>query len=459
MTNLSAPALFQPKDIPMRLSRLALLLVFALPLAAHASETPAEHAANVYAQQELDAAPLHGNLPDYSLPPDQLATAQHLTAVDNHLDVVDLIWGPLQLLLLLALGVIAWMRDTAVRISSNRWLQCFVFVFLFQIASFVLNLPISVYGHHLGLQYGLSVQHWPSWFLDKGKNILIGWIIGSLLVMLLFFIIRKAQQRWWIIFWIISIPLSLAGTYATPYIYDPLFHKFEPLQKNHPDLVVQLEKVAERGNMNIPPERMFLMKASEKTNTINAYVTGFGGSKRMVIWDTTIDKMTSDQVLMVMGHESGHYVLGHIVTGIAFSIFLSFILLYLGYRFVQWAIARFGPKWRIPSQNDWGALAILILSISLISLVGDPLTNTFLRHHEHEADVYGQEAIHGIVANPQEAARGAFAALGANYLEEPNSSQLAEFWFGSHPSCGRRAAFGKAYDPWATGMEPKYFKK
>ena len=79
--------------------------------------------------------------------------------------------------------------------------------------------------------------------------------------------------------------------------------------------------------------------------------------------------------------------------------------------------------------------------------------------HEHAADVYGQEAIHGLVPNPQATAVGAFNVLGKTSFADPNPNPLYEFWTYSHPSIGRRAAFGKAYNPWIPGMEPKYFKK
>ena len=78
---------------------------------------------------------------------------------------------------------------------------------------------------------------------------------------------------------------------------------------------------------------------------------------------------------------------------------------------------------------------------------------------EHAADVYGQEAIHGLVADPQATAKGAFDVLGTTSFSDPNPSPFYEFWTYSHPSIGRRAAFAKAYDPWAPGMEPKYFPK
>ena len=102
---------------------------------------------------------------------------------------------------------------------------------------------------------------------------------------------------------------------------------------------------------------------------------------------------------------------------------------------------------------------MLLLAFSLFGLVSEPIQNTFSRHDEHAADVYGQEAIHGLVADPQAAAQGAFDVLGTTSFADPNPSPFYEFWTGSHPAIGRRAAFAKAYDPWAPGMEPKYFKK
>ena len=444
----------------MPLRRLVLFLCLVLPLAVSgcARETPAEHAANIYAANEIAAAPLHGNLPDYSLPPDKLAKAQHLAAVDTTIHFAEVVWGILQLAILLWLGVIASMRDIALRAGRNRWLQGYVFLFLFLLAGFILDLPISLYQHRLSLQYGLSVQRWPSWFGDQAKSFALSWLIGGLLVLLLFWVIRKLPQRWWLLFWAFTVPITLFGVFVAPYI-EPIFNHYEPLAKTNPELVARLEQVVERGHMSIPPERMFLMKASAKTTTLNADVEGFGHSKRVVVWDTSVAKFTPEEILMVFGHETGHYVLGHVTRGIFISFITSLILLYLGFLFVQWAIARFGPRWRIPSQEDWGALAVLLLAFSLFSAVFEPISATYTRSLEHAADVYGEEAVHGIVADPQAAAQGSFDVLGETSLADPHPSPFVEFWTYSHPAIGRRAAFGKAYDPWAAGYSPKYFPK
>ena len=442
----------------MLLRRWMMVIGLTLPLLATgcARETTAEHAANQYAANEIAAAPVHGNLPDYSLPPDKLTKAQHLASVHITMHFADEIWGVVQIVLLLWLGVIAWMRDRAVRLSRNRWTQAYVFLLLFLIVTTLLELPLEMYSHHLSVKYGLSVQNWASWFGDQGKSFVIAWGLGGLLVLLLFWVIRKLPRRWWLLFWAFTIPITIFGIFVMPYI-EPIYNHYEPLTKTNPALVAKLEQIVQKGHMNIPPERMFLMKASEKTTTLNADVEGFGHSKRVVVWDTSIAKATPDEILFIFGHESGHYVLHHIVRGLIVSFVGSFILLFLGFHFIQWAIARFGPRWRIPSQQDWGALAVLLLAFSLFSIFLEPVSSGITRSTEHAADVYGQEAIHGIVANPQATAQHAFDVLGETGLSDPNPSPFIEFWTYDHPAVGRRAAFAKAYDPWAEGMQPKYF--
>jgi Zn-dependent protease with chaperone function len=141
-------------------------------------------------------------------------------------------------------------------------------------------------------------------------------------------------------------------------------------------------------------------------------------------------------------------------------VFLGLVVLrFLGFLFVRWSLVRFGVRWRIFGQSDWVVLVVLVFAFSLFSAVTEPVIEGLTRQQEHAADVYGQEAVHGIVADPQQAAKGAFDVLGVNSLIDPNPSPFIEFWTFSHPAIGRRAAFGKAYDPWAAGMEPKYFRK
>jgi Zn-dependent protease with chaperone function len=115
--------------------------------------------------------------------------------------------------------------------------------------------------------------------------------------------------------------------------------------------------------MDIPPERMFEMKASEKTTELNAYVTGFGGTKRVVVWDTTMEHMTIPQTLFVFGHEMGHYVLGHIPKELTIVLLQLLVLFYLGYRLANWMVAHYGARWGIRDLSDWTSLPLLVLML------------------------------------------------------------------------------------------------
>jgi Zn-dependent protease with chaperone function len=431
---------------------LACLAMLAGSGAARASTTPTEAAALAAAKNDHTA---------YTLPPEKLAKAEHISHLYDTLHFVDAGWGMLALLLILELGIAARLRNAVLKIGPNRWVQGFGFLLGFLLIDGLLGLPVSAYAHHESVLFGFSVQGWGSWLWDQTKTLLLAWIFGGLFVMLLFRLIDKFPRRWWLWLWFPTMAIVLFSVYVTPYVIDPLFHKFEPLSQTHPELVAQLERVAAQGNglIDIPPQRMFLMRASEKTTLLNAYVTGFGSSKRLVIWDTLPKAMTTDEISMVAGHEMGHYVLGHIVRGIVFYFVFILVSFFLGFHLFQFLLRRFGARWGIREQRDWAALVVMILALTVVAFLGEPVSNTFQRGLEHDADVFGLEAVHGIVANPQQAGRGAFQVLGETSYDAPDPSAFVEFWTDSHPSIPSRAAFALHYDPWAPGAEPKYFKK
>jgi Zn-dependent protease with chaperone function len=394
----------------------------------------------------------------YTLPPEKLKTAQELFWARTTLHFAGEGWGILQLVLLLALGVPPRMRDVAENMTKNRWGQCFVFTFLFLLVITVLNIPLRVYGHHVAVAYGLSVQGWWSWVWDQTKSFLLEWVVGSLLVMVLFWVIRRSPRHWWFWFWIPTMAAVLFGVFVSPIVVDPLFNKFEPLEQRNPALVQQLEKVVTRSGVSLPPNRMFFMQASKKVTSLNAYVTGFGPSKRLVLWDTTIAAATPDELSGIFGHELGHYALHHIVLGLLFSAVLLLVGFFVGQRMTQWLLGRYGAWWRIRCQSDWACLAVLVLVLNVLNFISEPIENAFSRSIEHAADVYGQEAIHGIVANPQTTTQQGFQRLGETSLDDPTPHPFVEFWTYSHPSTADRAAFAAAYNPWIAGQHPRYFE-
>jgi STE24 endopeptidase len=429
----------------------AAIVILAVVPARLQGTTPAETQALQVAARDPQAY--------YKLPPAKLKLAEALFRTRTTMYFAGSGWAVLQLILLLALGVPARMRDAVERLTKSRWLQCFLFVLLLLLLIALLDAPLRIYGHHLGLAYGLSVQGWASWSLDWAKSFLLSWLVTAVLVMVLFWIIRRSPDRWWFWFWIPTMAAVLFGVYLSPILIDPLFDKFEPLQQTHPALVQQLERVVARSGVTLLPDRMFYMRASQKVTGLNAYVTGFGPSKRLVLWDTTVAQSTPDELSGIFGHELGHYALHHIVLGVLFAAVALLLAFFLGQQMTQGLLRRYGARWRIRSQDDWAYLAVLLLVLNVLSFFAAPVENAFSRSIEHAADVYGQEVIHGIVADPQATTQQSFQRLGEASLEDPTPHPFVEFWTFGHPSIASRAAFAAAYNPWAAGQHPKYFRR
>jgi STE24 endopeptidase len=394
----------------------------------------------------------------YTLPPDKLAKSKALYDLRGKLQIIDTVYGLLILLGLLYLGIAAKYRDIAEASGKNRFVQALIFVALFLVTTTALQFPLDAYQQSISRQYGLSVQGWGSWFGDVLKGMLVGYVFLTIVAWLIAMLIRVSPRRWWLYSWAMVFVLLVFVVAISPVVIDPLFNKFEPLDKSNPQLVDAIEKVTQRGGLTIPRDRMFLMKASEKVTTLNAYVTGFGPSKRVVVWDTTIKNATTPETLFVYGHEMGHYVLNHIVIGLAAAAVGLFIGFYLLYCIANWAFPRFQQRWRMREPWDWAALVMLVLIFSIISTVSAPIGNGFSRTLEHNADVYGLEVTHGLNPNSQEAAAHAFQVLGELALSYPYPSDFYVFWYADHPPIRDRVPFAHNYDPWSKGEQPKYVK-
>ena len=394
----------------------------------------------------------------YTLPPDKLAKAIAYAAARNRLHFIAVAYGILVLVALLAWHVAPRLRTLAESATRRRILQAYIFAPLLLLAIDLLELPISLYGHHLSLQFEQSIQGWPSWFWDWTKGELLLFALAGIAIWVLYGAMRLSPRRWWLYFWMAAVPMVVFLMFIEPLAIEPLFFKFEPLAAKQPALVAAIEKVTARGGLVIPPDRMFEMIASEKLKSLNAYVTGIGASKRVVVWDTTIEKMNAGQTLFVFGHEMGHYVLGHVWIGIGAALLGILIFLFLAYHAMRGTVARYGARWQIRDVGDWASLPVLLLALAVFSFLGEPLSNSFSRVLEHKADVYGLEVTHGILPDAAQAAADSFQVEGESSLAEPDPNPLNVFLFYDHPPISDRVRFLLNYNPWAKGKQPEFVK-
>jgi STE24 endopeptidase len=413
----------------------------------------------LHAQTPDVASPAVGGvITEYTLPPDKLQKAEALYRTRVVLFVVGSFYGLAVLILVLALRIAPKFRDLAEQVSRRRFVQALVFAPLLLLTVDVLSLPLSVYGQFLRVDYGLSVQGWPSWFLDWLKGELVGTLIGTLVIFGVYAILRRSPTRWWLYGWMASIPFILLLVLVQPIFIDPLFDKFEPLAARQPQLLEPLEQVMQRGGLTIERSRMFEMQASEKVTTYNAYVTGIGASKRVVVWDNTARELAVPETMFVFGHEQGHYVLNHIWKTLGFSIAGLLIGAYLAYRSIGPLLARYGGRWGIRESSDWASLPALILLFSVLTLIAQPLSANFTRTLEHQADIYGLEVIHGITPDSSQAAAHAFQKLGEKGLTYPAPNSMYAFLLYTHPPIHERLQFAVAYRPWDRGQPMRYIR-
>jgi len=420
-------------------------------------------APSVQAQTQPEAAVAEpANSPEviaeYRLPPDKLARSEALYRTRVALFIVGTLYGVAVLLAVLELGLARRLRDLAERTATRRFVQVLLFAPLLLLAMDVLSLPLAIYGHHLQLDYGLSVQGWGAWLWDWAKSQLIDVVIATFLIWGLYTLLHRSPRRWWFYSWLAAIPVAVLLIFAYPILIDPLFNQFDSLQAKQPRLMEQIERVTQRGGLTIERSRMFEMRASDKVTTYNAYVTGIGASKRVVVWDNTARELSIPETLFVFGHEQGHYVLHHLWKGFALAMAGLLAMLYLGHRLLGAMLARHGRRWGIRDAADWASLPALLLLFTVLSWGGQPIAAAFSRHLEHQADIYGLEVIHGLVPDSPRVAASAFQKLGAKSLSYPRPHPLYVFWVYDHPALHERVEFAARYRPWERGERGRYLQ-
>ncbi len=395
----------------------------------------------------------------YVLSPERARRARQYSRTLYSLYFVRVLMDFALLLLILRLGIAVWLRNFAESLSGSRWLQAAIFMPAILVIVELGQLPVSIYGHSLSLRYEQSIQRWGSWLADYAKASLLSILLAVVVVWILDALMRRSPRRWWLCLWMALLPISAALVFGAPLVIDPIFNQFQPLEQSHPALVKGIEEIAQHAGIDIPANRMFLMKASEKTNEMNAYVTGLGASKRVVVWDNTIQKLGRNETLFIVGHELGHYVLGHVWKGYLFFAGMLLACLYFAFRGLHWALGHWSAAWGIYSDKDWAAFVLLLLIVQVLLFFCTPAANSFSRFEEHQADVYGLEVIHGVLPDSRQIAAQAFQKLGESDLADPDPPGFLKYWLYSHPPLAERLAFAYDYDPWRRGESPRYVKQ
>ncbi len=340
------------------------------------------------------------------------------------------------LLLILSTGLSAKLRDWA-SVAKKRFFVIWLYLALFLVVEYLLNFPFDFYrGFIVESDYGFLNQSFLSWWREDILGLLVGIVVGVIPVWFLYLVINRVK-RWWLAFSIGAIPFAVLAIVVAPVLISPLFNDFEPVKDKQ--LEAKLLALAEKAG--IEGSDVFQVDASKQSSKINAYVTGLFGTKRIVLYDTMIKNFSHDEIMFVMGHEMGHYVMDHLFWGLGVAILFILLMTWLTDKTVHPIIRRYQNRFGFSRLGDIASLPLLLIFLTVFQFVFQPVTNNASRYMERQSDVFGME----VTDVSGETAARAFDKLSVFNLSDPDPHPVIEFWFYSHPALNKRMAFVRGY--------------
>jgi len=408
------------------LSRLAACLIFAVPGAASAQETPAPTPsvlASVENVKSFDPATATqvwlAIVPaDKRAKSDAYFEGGYWLILWNFLVIVTIS------IFLLQSRISARLRDFAERRTGFKAVQVVSYGIPYFILAWVLSFPLNAYEHFFREhQYGMATQNFAQWFREELIGLGVTLVAGAILLIALYAVFRRARRAWWIWGTIVAVILSSIGSLIAPLCVERLFNTYKPLE----DPAIRDPILAMARANEIPVTQVFQVDASRQTTKISANVAGFLGTTRIALNDNLLKQCTLPEIRSVMAHEMGHYVLDH---GIKLTLYFGIFFL-VGFALTrvlfESAIRSWGDRWGVRGIADPAGLPLLALILSTFFFVLTPFSNTVTRVTEREADAFG-------INTAREADGMAKVAINLGVYRKLDPGPIEEFIFFDHPS-------------------------
>jgi STE24 endopeptidase len=326
------------------------------------------------------------------------------------------------ILLIIVFGLFGWLYDSLNVYVHNSTLASLAFFGLLFIISDILNIPFSLY-HTFIIEekFGFNKTTVKTFFADKIKGYLLTAIIGGLVLFVLFFLIDKLGTDFWIWFWIVISAFMICINMFYTSLIVPIFNKLKPLVQG--ELRSSIEEYSSK--VKFPLTNIFVIDGSKRSSKANAFFSGIGSKKKIVLYDTLINNHTIQELVAILAHEVGHFKKKHIIQGLILSVFQTGIILFILSLLVlnSQLSAALGAK-GLSIPVNLLAFGILFTPISHVIGIG---MNIILRKNEYEADRYSAETYNG--KDLQEA----LTKLSVNNLSNPTPHPAYVFMHYSHP--------------------------
>lgn len=338
--------------------------------------------------------------------------------------VVDLVYTLVVAGLLLWLRISCRMRDIAAGISRYRWIQAGLYGLQYVVVTTIAGLPLAIYENfYREHQYGLSNQTFLQWAGDFGIGFIQSLILFSILVTVIYAIARVVQRRWWVWATAVCAVFLVIVIMISPVFLAPMLNHYSPVPES--GLKSSILSMA-RAN-GIPAENVYTFDASKQSKRISANVSGMLGTTRISLNDNLLNRSTPSEVLSVLGHEMGHYVLNHVITMLTWFALLALVIFWLVDKTYHGLISIFGGNWDVRTIDDPAGLPLIMALFSFFMFFATPVQNTIIRTNEIQADIFGLNA-----ARQPDAFSTAILKLAEYRKLDP--SPLEEAVFFDHPS-------------------------
>jgi STE24 endopeptidase len=309
--------------------------------------------------------------------------------------------------------------------SLNRpfVLSGILFVLLLSYATSVISIPFSLFvTFKIENKFGFNVMTPKLWLTDFLKSIALSTVLTGIVLSIGLWLIQSSPDFWWIWVWGFFLIFSLFMMYISPYVIEPLFNKFTPIEE--PDLEDRIKNLMQKADIRV--SRVFKMDASKRSKHTNAYFSGIGKVKRIILYDTLLEKMNHDEILAVLAHEAGHWKNKHILKMIIVAEVVSFAGIYISFRILQ---ADFlADLFQIQKATFYAKLVLLSFIGGILSFPFTPLGSYVSRRFEKQADKYAYE-----LTENRESMASALIKLSRDNLSNLHPHPLYAAFYYSHP--------------------------
>jgi STE24 endopeptidase len=355
--------------------------------------------------------------------PDRLGRISAYTIEKSRFDIVESVIGSAVIIVFFFGGVLG-AYDRWIGTMNGSFLSGGILFFLLLLyAEMILGIPFSLYRNfRIENKYGFNTMSLRLWSADQAKSAVISTVLGGMVAAGALAIVRESPAWWWLWVWAFVVAFSIFVMYLAPYVIEPLFFKFEPLRAE--GLEDKVRELVERAGLKV--SRVFQVDASRRSRHSNAYFTGIGRVKRIVLFDTLLEQMSHDEILAVLAHEVGHWKKRHMLKGIVLTEALALIGLFLAYRLVTWD--GLPGLTGLSSASFYTRVLILGFVASLAAFPLTPLFASVSRRYESEADRFASELTH----RPETLVSGLVKLSSENLSNLHPHPLYAKFYY-SHP--------------------------